>query len=170
MRGAWLNYVGSGACLKRARLDELLRGDFVHTLCLEGCHLLFGGSSCSGLKQPLHTTTNVQNNNKHVEQTNKSHQTCVCALLSVLVGGSIVACPLQPSHSTDQKRSNTPKRSTNTPQQIPKHKAPKPTTTKHQQDRVSHATSVLRTGGLDVIFGIRARAGPSTSTGWRHCG
>ena len=50
LSGAWLNYVGRGACLKRVRLDELLRGDF-HTLRLEGCHLLFAGSCRSGLEQ-----------------------------------------------------------------------------------------------------------------------
>ncbi len=91
-------------CLKRARLDEGLQRDF-HTLCLEGCRLFFGGSACSELKQPPHSTNNVQTNTKHVQPThrNKTHQSCACALLAVFARGSIAACPLQAPHSTNSE-------------------------------------------------------------------
>ena len=46
LRGAWLTYVGRGACLQRVRLDEVLqRALFIH------CAWRVVASSCSGLKQ-----------------------------------------------------------------------------------------------------------------------
>ena len=108
MRGAWLKYVGRGACLKRVRLDELLRGDCSY-IVLGGLSplvwwlLLFWAEATAAQRQKTFKHTHTHTFNKHTQPT---RVVCVCALLSVFVCGSIAACPLQPPHSINNAPTN----------------------------------------------------------------
>ena len=157
---------GHRACLKRVRLDDLLRGD-VHTLCLEGCHILFGGSSCSGLKQPLHSTKSVQQTiHTFNKQTKPTRVVCVLSSLCLCVA---LLLPARCNRDTTPTTRPTTKQTTN--KQNPfKHThthlltqitntLSKPTTTKHhQRGRVLAAAAVVRFSGESAAAkGVRRR-------------
>ena len=138
-------------------------GAIAHTLCLEGCHILFGGSSCSGPKQPLHSTK------KHSTQTTNT-QSCVCVRSPCCVCMWLDCCLPAATATQHQQRAN--KRSNkNKHVQQHNHTTSKPRKAKHQRARADqrrsvHARPVVGPDGLGPCTGAGSGSGGCIGLAW----